>query len=453
VKLFPEDPDFSIGEVGFDSKDLKGRPYDVLGRKPLAQKLTDLLERIDQSLVVALDGGWGSGKSHFLRLWAGAHRLELGGKAEVIYFDAFEHDYLDDPLVSLVSRLTAGKVEKTFGARALEKVKNAAFPLARFALRTAAAVATTGVTEAAGAIGDAAIQKVGKAAEDSIDQFWKAEAGRIAAMQAFRNALTDLTKPTQPDGPHRKIVFIIDELDRCRPDYALNLLEVIKHFLAVPNVHFVMGANLVALENSVRARYGSEIDAHLYLQKFIHLTIRFTDYQRQQPNAVWLRYFDHLIRDMKIESTIAVEAGKQLTLYALNHELSLRDCQRIASQLVLLPKGFGSDLWGYLRLGIMYVILKVVAPRLSEALRNGTAVFSDLEQKFSLAKHQENGSTHADSLHMLLQVALEENVDAAITERTRSAFSDWSSDVMTRVRLSTFFATDIDTFHLPDTPP
>ena len=57
MKLFPEDPIFSIGEVGFDDNDANGRPFDVLGRKPLGKKLTDLLERIDQPVVIALDGG------------------------------------------------------------------------------------------------------------------------------------------------------------------------------------------------------------------------------------------------------------------------------------------------------------------------------------------------------------------------------------------------------------
>lgn len=55
MKLFPEDPVFDIGKVGFDSKDANDRPYDVLGRKPLGQKLTELVDRIDQPLVIALD--------------------------------------------------------------------------------------------------------------------------------------------------------------------------------------------------------------------------------------------------------------------------------------------------------------------------------------------------------------------------------------------------------------
>lgn len=66
------------------------------------------------------------------------------------------------------------------------------------------------------------------------------------------------------------IVIVIDELDRCRPDYALAVLEVIKHFFAVPKVHFILGINGEALESSVRARYGVDVDAESYLRKFIN---------------------------------------------------------------------------------------------------------------------------------------------------------------------------------------
>lgn len=98
---------------------------------------------------------------------------------------------------------------------------------------------------------DAAAEKVGELADSKVDQFWKAETNRISTMQDFRKALEALTIKSDSA---TKIVFIIDELDRCRPDYALNLLEIIKHFFTVPNVHFVLGVNLRELENSVKAR-------------------------------------------------------------------------------------------------------------------------------------------------------------------------------------------------------
>ena len=71
MKIFPEDPVFVVGEAGFDDKDADGQPLDVLNRKPLVQKLTKLVDRINQPLVIALDGGRGQRLLHVLDMGGG----------------------------------------------------------------------------------------------------------------------------------------------------------------------------------------------------------------------------------------------------------------------------------------------------------------------------------------------------------------------------------------------
>ena len=88
MRLTPPEPDFTPGDKGFDDKDATGLRYDLPGRKAVGRRLSDLVEHIEEPLVIALDGDWGSGKSHFLRLWTGAHRKENEGRARVIYCDA-----------------------------------------------------------------------------------------------------------------------------------------------------------------------------------------------------------------------------------------------------------------------------------------------------------------------------------------------------------------------------
>ncbi len=73
-----------------------------------------------------------------------------------------------------------------------------------------------------------------------------------------------LTKTEDP----RPIVFIIDELDRCRPTFAIELLERVKHiFNQAPGIIFVFGINRTELTKSVRSVYG-DIDADIYLRRF-----------------------------------------------------------------------------------------------------------------------------------------------------------------------------------------
>ena len=99
MRLTKPDPQINIGTSTFaDGKDW-------LEREAFGEKLSRLVEALDSPTVIALDGDWGSGKSHFLKLWVGAHKHQFKGQAEVVYFDAFKEDFLDDPLVSLVAAI------------------------------------------------------------------------------------------------------------------------------------------------------------------------------------------------------------------------------------------------------------------------------------------------------------------------------------------------------------
>ncbi|MDQ7071869.1 MAG: P-loop NTPase fold protein [Rhodobacterales bacterium] len=88
LKLIVPEVEIDLYKDGFDGKDL-------LGRAETGKRLSQLVEKIDDPMVVALDGAWGSGKSHFLKMWVGAHTKEFEGTAKTVYFDAFKNDYLD----------------------------------------------------------------------------------------------------------------------------------------------------------------------------------------------------------------------------------------------------------------------------------------------------------------------------------------------------------------------
>ena len=221
MRLTLPEPKIRIGEDGFDG-------IDKLGRAPLAHQLTDLVDRIDDPITIALDGGWGSGKSFFLKLWIGEHsNPPIGrpkGKARMIYFDAFEHDFLDDPLVGLVGAIAEDEETTTKSGSSINSLKKWAWKLAKPVARAGLFAITSGVSEVVGAVGDAVIKVASEEAEQTLEQFWAKEDDKRAAMKGFRAALTALTTPDETGTPTQKIVLIIDELDRCRPDYALSML-------------------------------------------------------------------------------------------------------------------------------------------------------------------------------------------------------------------------------------
>ena len=80
--------------------------HDQLGRSPTGADLSELVDQVEDPLVIALDGSWGSGKSFFLKCWVGEHLYRYRESSQTVYFDAYKHDFLDDPLVALTGAIT-----------------------------------------------------------------------------------------------------------------------------------------------------------------------------------------------------------------------------------------------------------------------------------------------------------------------------------------------------------
>ena len=118
----------------------------------------------------------------------------------------------------------------------------------------------------------------------------------------FKESLSTLASSTSSEG--LPLVIIIDELDRCKPNYAVEVLEKIKHLFLVDNVVFVLSMHHEQLEESIKKVYGSNLDAHTYLQKFIDYPTRLpkanfsldrniSDYLRNQIKFLNIREFDN----------------------------------------------------------------------------------------------------------------------------------------------------------------
>jgi len=394
MKLFPPEHELRIYEEGFGDKDL-------LNRKQAGQRLSELLEKIEDSIVVAVDGPWGSGKSHFLKRWVGAHQIENGGTATTVYFDAFANDFLDDPLIALTGaigdRLPAGKER-----RAWKTAKNVAVKLARPVFRIGVAAASAGVGELTGPVVDAVISAGAKETEEAAEAFWRREDGRKAAMQQFRASLTQLTF-LSADGKEegKPLIVVIDELDRCRPDYALSVLETVKHFFSVPRVHFVLGVNMDALEHIVRARYGSGVNAADYLKRFISLSMRLPEFiTGREGIRIQLKYFESASEAMGIDRDLFNDVLYQLKVVVEPSGMSLRDIERLLTRLVLLPRRdeFNRFLGGWKILIISLILFQIMRPNLYHMAINGSLKIEDVDEFYGI-KPEMIGRAPERSLH------------------------------------------------------
>ena len=93
-------PEIQIpADCGFDPD------IDIFKRKDFGERLANLVENSGGNPVLALDSGWGEGKSTFIKMWRGYLAKRQGTKIRSIYFDAFENDYQKDPFLTLASEI------------------------------------------------------------------------------------------------------------------------------------------------------------------------------------------------------------------------------------------------------------------------------------------------------------------------------------------------------------
>lgn len=248
---------------------------DALSRAEVANSLTSLVRNQESPFVICLHGSWGTGKTFLLRRW----QVELN-KAEFksIYFNAWEDDFCEDPLAAIIGQLSKHFAEDNFKER-IGKIKEKAGPLlARIPfglLQKHTGVDLSGFLDVWGT--------------NALQNY---ESQRMVR-DGLRSQLTALADQVKAQSNGQPLVFIIDELDRCRPTYAIELLERVKHIFNIPNIVFVFGMNRDDLCASIKSVYG-EIDADVYLRRFFDIEFRLTDIE---PDV----FCRHLIAKNKLE--------------------------------------------------------------------------------------------------------------------------------------------------------
>lgn len=251
---------------------------DLLNRKPVAEALMKIIKNKKNLKVLAIDSEWGTGKTTFIKIWIEMlkNENEYKDEYEVMYFNAWENDYLNEPLVALLIELDKeikdkkGKVE-SFLNTAKEKGKVISGIGAEIAIKTL----TRGVLESA---------DLGKIAEEGMlelsNKIGKVMIDSISRSKKTRNELKQELKKFQKKIDKNVIIFI-DELDRCRPTFAVELLETIKHIFDIENYKFVISVDKNQMACSIKTLYGQDMNSNGYLRRFFDLeyTLPKTDFK------------------------------------------------------------------------------------------------------------------------------------------------------------------------------
>lgn len=382
----------------------EGDPFknDLLERRQPAEILTHLIGSIEGPCVIAVDAAWGTGKTTFLKLWAQFLRKQ---QFVVVEFNAWETDFSGDPFVSLATELTENLDRSASPAlRAqTESTRKLAKKVARRIVPGAIRVVTSGIIDVQAVIDEADRMSDYREARECIGE--------------FRKSLQEMAASVAKSKDHRPPVVIIDELDRCRPIYAVELLEAAKHLFAVDGIVFVLALNRSELAHSIRSVYGVGFDATGYLRRFFDVDFRLPDPNRTEfINRVLdtVRISEYFERTEDREAKRGQDAKVMrdwLTSFFGSSDFSLRRVAKAIHHLGLVFASLAKDESSYAIAATVALILRTADPELYYTFVRGEATDLDVVEKVFNDNPGLRGLRHEHAGRMfelvIIQAALE----------------------------------------------
>jgi hypothetical protein len=314
-------------------------PQDLLGRHAEIENLSPVLLNAQSPLVFAIDAPWGGGKTTFFRLWQ--HYLTRENKVS-LYLNAWESDFAEDPLLPMLSVLDRwlNDQSNTPAVRAAwEKAKTFAPSIIKSTAVAAAKAATFGALDLDKEYEKLASELAGGTVGSLVDSFNIKQKSLAHFKLQLSKALEALPKEQE------NLILFIDELDRCKPTYAIEVLERIKHLFDVDRLVFVLAINRNQLSKSFQGVYGPEFDGSHYLRRFIdldyHLNLAeapaYINARIRQPDI--LNYFES--RNSERDD---YEYGADLLIFlTARFKFTLRDIDQLIVRLRLVLRSIPTN--------------------------------------------------------------------------------------------------------------
>lgn len=362
-------------------------------------------ENSEDSFVLNINAEWGFGKTFFMEAWRDSLKQK---NYPVVFFNAWKSDYCEDPLIAFISEFQ-NQLEPYFKEaepvqEAFENTKKMGWKLFKIGVPIVASIVArklTGYTfeqiidiyekaDNKSSDSDSGSEEGKKDIENAVSEIFEQSAKDAIAsfeqsksnVEGFKEQLKDLIEKTKQSEELNAPLFIfIDELDRCRPTYAIELLEKVKHIFNVSGVYFIVATASKQLCHSIKAIYGSEFDAEGYLKRFFNQV-----YELKEPSYfefapfLYEKYGLHKHEDKfftPLEPKLCNTDDPNIEIFALlsaYFKLGLRDQIQIAANLQTICLTWDSKIEIHLAFMLFLLILK----------HNSDDVFKHYDQKREL---------------------------------------------------------------------
>ncbi len=283
---------------------------DIFNRAQYTDRLNNLVKNTKAPYVIALSSAWGTGKTYFLNAWKNKHAYKEGDtdKTPCVYFSAWENEE-DDPRIAVVSAIRESliksklldAVEMTSAAQNLLSCVLSPSVGGRLLLR----LGVSGLNKFFDSdVLDTLVNVSGEEAEKILDKYTEKNQNK----KLFNEALTSIVEQVK-EKTNSPILVMIDELDRCKPDYVISLLESIKHFFSINGLVFVLAIDKNQLLSVVEHTFGLKNEySQIYLEKFIDLFF-------ELPEADIITYAVKLIKEYFSDIPEEFQDNPEVTSY------------------------------------------------------------------------------------------------------------------------------------------
>lgn len=343
---------------------------DRLNRGGAAEIMTELVSSIEGPCVIALDAPWGMGKTTFLNMWK---RTLQNKRIPVAMFNAWETDFSDEPFVALSEELHKS-IQSYTGTKNIvtDDLKDAAFKVAEVVGFSLPQILISSLVGSAST--DIIMENVSDIAKSKISQYEQAKEVIWNFRKKLQVAACKLSETSESNTP---LVVIIDELDRCRPSYAIELLEILKHLFAVDGVVFLLAINHKELIHFIKAIYGTKFNAEIYLRRFIDIDIHLPEANREvfidsTIDTIESQLEDSSFNNEKIHRLVGF-ARDWLRHFFGTSDVDLRTVEQALHRLELILAMFVDDHMPPILTATFVLIFRTVDPDLYHRFLQGQA--------------------------------------------------------------------------------
>ncbi len=314
---------------------------DKLKRENICSNLTKVLTKIREPFVMCVNSSWGNGKTTMVKMW----QKDLQRKGyQTIFLNAWENDYFDDAFVSLIGELhnyITEKSPKRKNKRVNEYFNSTKKNLADLLKNSPSILGKTALYKLMGKdTTEMVLEKLNDKSEGISEDYLLQYSQRKNSIKKLKTSLQKLINELirSRKGNEKPLFFFIDELDRCKPTFAIELLEIAKHFFDIKGIIYILSLDLDQLSNSIKAVYGQRFDARGYLRRFVDLTFNLPkdDLEDFHSEIIDQTGLSELRDEGRLDYDEITQMMEVIKYFSNNFKLSLREQQKIFIQLAII---------------------------------------------------------------------------------------------------------------------